>query len=184
MRALPHELSFFQFIIKVKIHFSANDFSNRHKFAAGLVHVPNFVFSFTTLITLSLFRCISVFLANNQLDGGMFLSAINTRSLTTKLRVNMFHFLCVVMMGKYSRIHLCQNGASATSTASHFHLFVMPPGFSTGHINKFGLTVPVRKWLGVNASKSFMSSLRGVKGRPWMDSVSVKYVYNVSLLKR
>ena len=84
------------------------------KFAAGLVYVPNFIFSFTTLTTLSFLRCISVILANNQLDRGMFLSAINTRSPTTKLRVGMFHFLRVVMMGKYSRIHLCQNNSSAT----------------------------------------------------------------------
>ena len=115
----------------------------------------------------------------------MFLSAINTRSPTKKLQVGMFHFLRVVVMGKYSRIHLCQNGSCATWTAFHFRLFTMPPGFSTGHINKFGLAVPVRNWFGVNAWKLLMSSLRGVKGQPFMmDSISVKYVCNVSSLKR
>ena len=94
---------------------------------------------------MSLLRYVSAILANNQLDRGMFLSAIKTRSPTTKLRVGMFHFLRVVMMGKYSRIHLCQNDPSATRTAFHFRLFVMPPRFSTGHINKFGLAVPARK---------------------------------------
>ena len=160
----------------------ANDSSNRHKFAAGLVYVPNFVFSFMTLTTLSLLWCISVTLANNQLDQGMFLLAINTRSPTTKLRVGMFHFLRVVMMGKYSRIHLCQNDSSATWTAFHFRLFAMPPGFLTGHINKFGLAVPVRKWFDLNASKSLMSSLRGFKGRPFMmDSISVKMISGNSI---
>ena len=140
-----------------------NDSSNRHKFAAGLAYVPNFVFSYTTLITLSLLRCISVILANNQLDRVMFLSAIYTRSPATKLRVGMFHFLRAVMMGKYSRIHLCQNDPSATWTAFNFCLFAMPPGFSAGHINKVGLVVPVRKWFDVNAWKSLMSSLRGLR---------------------
>ena len=114
-----------------------------------------------TLTTLSLLRCISVILVNKQLDWGIFLSAINTRSPTAKLRVGMFHFLRVVMM-ENSRIHLCQNDCSATWTAFHFCLFTMSSGFSTGHINKFGLAVPVRKWFGVNASKSLMSSLRGL----------------------
>ena len=58
----------------------------------------------------------------------------------------MFHFLRVVMMGKYSRIHLCQNDCSATWTAFHFCLFTMSRGFSTGHINKFGLAVPDLTW--------------------------------------
>ena len=123
----------------------------------------DFVFSFRTLITLSLLRCISVIFANNQLDGGMVLSAINSRSPITKLRVGMFHFLCVVMTGKYSRIRLCQNDVSATWTAFHFRLFAMSPGFSTGHINKLGLAVAVRKSFGVNASKSLISSLRGLR---------------------
>ena len=43
----------------------------------------------------------------------------------------MFHFLRVVMMGKYSRIQLCQNDFSATWTALHFCLLVMSPDFST-----------------------------------------------------
>ena len=63
---------------------------------------------------LTMLRCISVILANNQLDRGMFLSAINARSPTTKLRVGMFHYLRVVMMGKYRSIHLFQNDSSAT----------------------------------------------------------------------
>ena len=92
----------------------ANDSSNRYRFAAGLVNVPIFAFSFMTLIALSLLGYIPVILANNQLDQGMFLPAINARSPTTKLQVDMFHFLRVLMMGKYSRIHLCQNDASAT----------------------------------------------------------------------
>ena len=80
-------------------------------------------------------------------------------------------------MGKYLHIHICQIDSSATWTAFHFRLFTMPPGFLTGHINKFGLAVPVRKWFGVNASKSLMSSLRGVKDRPFkIDSISVKCV--------
>ena len=97
----------------------------------------------------------------------------------------MFHFLLVVMMGEYLRIHLCQNDVSATWAAFHFRLLAMSPGFSTGHINKFGLAVPVRKWFVINTSKSLMSSLKGVKDRPFMmDSISVKYVYNVSSLKK
>ena len=134
---------------------------------------------------LTMLRCISVILANNQLDRGMFLSAINARSPTTKLRVGMFHYLRVVMMGKYRSIHLFQNDSSATWTGFHFRLFTVSLGFLTGHINKFGLAVPVKKWFGVNASKSLMSSLRGVKDRPFMiDLISVKYVCNVSSLKR
>ena len=92
----------------------ANDSPNRYKFAAGLVYVPNFVFSFRTLITLPLLRCISVILANNQLDQGMLLSAISTRSQRTKLQVGMLHFSRAMMMGKYLRIHLCQNDVNAT----------------------------------------------------------------------
>ena len=65
-------------VIKVKIHFSAKDSSNRHKFAAGLIYAPNFVSSFTTLITLSLLKCISVYFDNNQLDRGIFLQLIRT----------------------------------------------------------------------------------------------------------
>ena len=133
-----------------------------------------------TLTTLSLLRCISVTLANNQLNQGMFLLAINTRSPTTKLRVGMFHFLRVVMMGKYSRIHLCQNDSSATWTACYFRLFTMSPGFSTKHINKFGWAVPVSKWFGVNASKSLMSSLREVNGRPFMIASMAPFIHGLT----
>ena len=138
-----------------RLGLTKNRCNNMNNSRAGIARLCFFL--------LTMLRCISVILANNQLDRGMFLSAINTRSPTTKLRLCMFHFLRVVMMGKYSRIHLCQNDCSATWTVFHFCLFTMSRGFSTGHINKFGLAVPVRKWFGVNASKSLMSSLRGLR---------------------
>ena len=74
----------------------------------------NFLFSFATPTTLFLLLCVSATLVNNQLDWGIFLSSINTRSPTTKLRVGMFHLLRVVMMDKYSLIHLCENDVNAT----------------------------------------------------------------------
>ena len=133
----------------------SNNSSKRHKFAAGLVYIPNFVSSFTTLTTLTLLGCISVFLANNQLDWGMFLLDINTRSPTTKLRVGMFRFLGVVMMGKYSGIYLCQNDPGATWTTFNFCLFAMPPGFSTGHINQFGLAAQLENDLVLTPQSSW-----------------------------
>ena len=60
----------------------------------------------------------------------------------------------------------------------------MSPIFSAGHTNKFGLVVPVTKSFGASASGWFKSSLRAVKGRPFMmGSIWVKYEYNVTLLK-
>ena len=124
-------------------------------------------------------RCISVILANDQLDRCIFLSAINTSSPKRKLRVS------VMMMDKCSPIHICQNGVSATLTAFHFRLLPMSPSFLIEHINKFEWAVQFGKGFSAGASKSLMSWLRAVTVWSFMTySVSVKYVYKVSLLKQ
>lgn len=73
----------------------------------------------------------------------------------------------------------------AAWTVFHFHLLLMSLMLLRGHINKFGFVVPVRTWFGVKTSKLLTSYLSGVNCGPFlMDSISIKYTYNLFSINR
>ena len=117
---------------------------------------------------------ISIILPNGQFACDKFLSAITTKSPTWKFWVFIFHFffLCA-RRGRYSAIYRFQNTDNMSCINFHFVRKLLILSCDIGMLT-FGLLLPNRKWLGVKASISFMSSLIGIRGLPLMrDSISI-----------
>ena len=140
--------------------------SSKGIFEAGLIILPDAVFNFTTRSTSFEPPYVSETLPIGQCDRGISFIITITTSPTPKLCDFEFHFRQNVKMGKYPRTHLLQNISVAAWTELHFLLKLIScspklPGLWIGDAS------PISEWFGVNGSKSVISSLIEVKGRPF-----------------
>ena len=105
---------------------------------------------------------------------------MSTRSPAVRLGTAWNHFLRAVKRGKYSCNHLFQMWVVMTRACrQRFWLDISLSAKIPG--GKLGVALPMRKWFGVNASRSSASELTSVNGRLLTrDSTSVIAVNNTS----
>ena len=153
--------------------------ANRH---AGRRISPLFLFNFTVQ-TISLDPAnTSIIRLKDQLDLGTSCDAIKMRSPMLKFGKSWDYFLRIDNEGGYSRTQCFQNMSDAAWTERHFFKFISLLLKFAGR--NFDDEEPIKRWFGVNGSRSVMSSLMAVRRLPFkMDSTSHKKVLRQSLWK-
>ena len=103
------------------------------------------------------------------------LSLTSTISFIVKLLVGLFHFACICKDGKYSLTKQSQNILDNAWTAFPLIRLSIFSHLILGL--KYKGCVPIKKWLGVNASRSLISLLKGKRGR--LSRINSKLIKNV-----
>ena len=178
-RPFPAVTSF----LRVRLHQLSEHSSKGANFATGRLNSPNFVFTSADVTTLSDPGEKVRILPRGQHPLGVPQSTISTRSPTFRLGTACYHFLRAVKPGKYSCNHLFQMWVVMTCACrQRFWLDISLSAKIPG--GKLGVALPMRKWFGVNASRSSASELTSVNGRLLTrDSTSVIAVNNTSSVR-